>query len=319
MPLLIWCMLGIFCYQLCAPCAPPHPTPIDSEASEWVQPNLIRIPFRMVGALIVVRAKVDTLVGNFIFDTGASDLLLNYRVFAKGGPTLSVSGGVTGRVEVKGRKRLDSILIDNLTGRNITADLIDMSHIERVKNTAFLGIIGHKIFSDYEVLFDYKAQLLVLARVNSLGLPYQKIPDWEYAPIQSFPLEIKGHVAMLTLNFDKKKKTFGLDSGAEQNLLDVNIGKKFLEANFVIQKRVKLRGTGSESVEVLTGTLNNAQLDTCQLQSMATILGDMGNINTIYNTRLTGILGYEFLSQRPVSINYRSRKLTFYQSVFTGP
>jgi Aspartyl protease len=322
MMLLIRGLFVLSAFQLLALLEPPEttsPETDDVEEEVWVQPNLIRIPFRLVGGLIVVRGQADTLQGNFIFDTGASELLLNQRLFSSGGATTAVSAGVTGSVTVKGQKRLDSLIVDNLEGRNIRADLIDLGHIERVKNMPIVGILGYKVFKDFEVLFDYKSRLILLVRLNKEGQPFQKIPEWEYMPTHTFPLEVKGHVAMLTLNFGKKKKTFGLDSGAEQNLLSKIIGKNFLETNFSIGKRVKLRGTGNESAEVLTGTLNNAQLDTLKIDPMATILGDMSSINTIYGTQLTGILGYEFLVQRPVSINYKRRRLTFYREVFNSP
>jgi len=51
--------------------------------SEWASPNIIRIPFTLTGTLITVRARLDTLEGNFFFDTGASNLLLNYRYLSR--------------------------------------------------------------------------------------------------------------------------------------------------------------------------------------------------------------------------------------------
>src|SRR5688572_17931465 len=39
------------------------------------------IPFNRAGNLIVVQARVDTTVGNFILDTGAPSLVLNITYF----------------------------------------------------------------------------------------------------------------------------------------------------------------------------------------------------------------------------------------------
>ncbi len=284
----------------------------------WTQPNIIRIPFRLSGALITVQAKVDTVEGTFIFDTGASNLLLNYRYFKNNG-FASESGGVTGKVKVKGKIRADSVILDELERRNITADLIDLSHIERAKKIRVMGIIGYSVFEGYEILFDYSASVLILVRHNEKGVLLEKIPDWEYEAIENFPLTVKDHIAMLTIQFGKKKKVFGLDSGAEQNLLDLLVGKTFLKNNFTVLKRVKLNGTGQNSVEVMTGNLYNGQLDTFNFKPMATILTNMQDINTIYGTNLEGILGYEFLSQMPMSINYKKRRITFYRPASLKP
>jgi hypothetical protein len=88
-------------------------SPIDARASAppelvftqatWLSPNIIRIPFTFTGTLITVRARIDTLEGNFFFDTGANGLLLNNRYLGKPTAFGTESGGsVTGKVRVLG-------------------------------------------------------------------------------------------------------------------------------------------------------------------------------------------------------------------------
>lgn len=282
--------------------------------SEWMGPNIIRIPFTLTGTLITVRAQVDSVEGNFFFDTGASGLLLNYRYF--GNPRRTVTdegGGVTGKVRVLGAVRADTFRLDNLLATNITAELIDFAHIENAKKTDLVGLIGYAVFRDFEVLFDYEASLLVLIRIDKNGNQMEPLPRWEYKPLGDAPVITSGHIAMVWLKFgSKQEKKFGLDSGAEQNLLSNAAGKRFLKENFEIRRRVKLRGAGHQSIEVLSGLLQNASLDTFTFKPMATLLTNLSQINDTYQTDVDGILGYEFLSQRPVSINHRKKRITFY-------
>lgn len=282
--------------------------------SEWVGPNIIRVPFTLTGTIITVRARVDSIEGNFFFDTGASGLLLNYRYFGK--PVRAASeegGGVTGKVRVLGSSKVDTFRLDNLLATNVAAELIDFTHIENAKKTALIGLIGYAVFKDYEVLFDYEALVLVLIRTDANGKQYEPLPQWEYKPVGSAPIQTTGHIAVVWLNFgSKKEKKFALDSGAEQNLLSNSAGKRFLEENFEIRRRVKLRGTGKQSIEVLSGLLQHASLDTFHFKPMATLLTNLSEINAAYQTDVDGILGYEFLSQRPLSINHRKRQITFY-------
>lgn len=282
--------------------------------SEWMGPNIIRIPFTLTGTLITVRAQVDSVEGNFFFDTGASGLLLNYRYF--GNPRRTVTdegGGVTGKVRVLGAVRADTFRLDNLLATDITAELIDFAHIENAKKTDLVGLIGHAVFRDFEVLFDYEASLLVLIRIDKNGNQMEPLPRWEYKPLGDAPVITSGHIAMVWLKFgSKQEKKFGLDSGAEQNLLSNAAGKRFLKENFEIRRRVKLRGAGHQSIEVLSGLLQNASLDTFTFKPMATLLTNLSQINDTYQTDVDGILGYEFLSQRPVSINHRKKRITFY-------
>ncbi len=282
--------------------------------SEWVTPNIIRIPFALTGTLITVRARIDTLEGNFFFDTGASGLLLNHRYLdKKNGTTAESGGGVTGKVRVLGASKIDTFQLDNMQVVDVPAEWIDMSHIERSKKTALIGIIGYRIFEGFEVLFDYEASRLVLIRTNAKGNPIEALPGWEYQLLDSMPVVTAGHVAIIRLKFgSKSSRSFALDSGAEQNLLSVTTGKGFLKEHFDIRKRVKLNGAGKESIEVLSGQLLHAQIDTFHLKPMNTLLINMSEINATYQTEVDGILGYEFLSQRPLSINYKKRRVKFY-------
>lgn len=298
----------------CRAAAAEHPVQLTLPEAEALGPNIIRIPFTLTGTLITVKGRLDSLQGDFFFDTGASKLLLNKRYFPNI-PALSgrMGGGVTGDLPVLGQVQSDSFFLDNLLRLNLMADLIDMTHIETMKRVDLLGIIGYAVFQDYEIIFDYAASLLVLVRTDADGNAVQALPDWEYVPEQTFPLQVLGHVAVLKMNVGKKRMRFALDSGAEQNLLSIGLGKKFLKANFEIRKRMKLRGAGRKSIEVLAGVLHNAQLDTLRLRPMATLLAQMADINAVYETRLHGILGYEFLSQRIMGINYRKKRLIFYK------
>jgi len=138
--------------------------------SEWLAPNIIRVPFTLTGTLITVRARIDTLEGNFFFDTGSSSLLLNARYFGNRAQMASIGGGgVTGKVRMLGSSKADTFRLDNLTMVELKAGLADLSHLENAKKIALIGLIGCDVFKDYEVLFDYASSLLILVRTDSKG------------------------------------------------------------------------------------------------------------------------------------------------------
>ncbi len=302
--------------RVCAAAGPPDVFPPDTTLLPPPGPNIIRVPFTLTGGLITIQARVDTLEGNFFFDTGASKLLLNRRYFGKKNADADPARGVTGNVVVSGTVNVDTLRFDQFMRTQVKADLIDFSHIEKSKKMAVIGLIGASVFEHYEILFDYEASLLVMIKMDNAGKPVEALPTWEYAQQERVPLKISEHIAMLYLEFSPKGGCWmGLDSGAEQNLLSTSMSGKFLKANFEIRRRVKLKGAGGESVEVLSGMLQNARLDTVLFQPMATILTKMSAINEAYAAQLDGVLGYEFLSQRPMSINLRRRQLTFYTKI----
>lgn len=311
-PIRFLALTSLLLLPLCAVAAPPSFLFPDTTLLP-PGPNIIRVPFTLSGGLITIQARVDTLEGNFFFDTGASKLLLNQRYFGKKRDMGTGSRGVTGNVAITGTVKVDTLQFDNFIKTKVQADLLDFSHIEKSKKMAVIGLIGASVFEDYEILFDYEASLIVMIKTDKFGTPVEPLPTWEYIEQGSVPLKVSEHIAILYLEFAPKSWCLmGLDSGAEQNLLSSDMRGKFLKANFDIRRRVNLKGAGGESLEVLSGMLKNAHLDTMKFGPMATILTKMNQINEAYAAELDGVLGYEFLSQRLMSINLRRRQLTFY-------
>lgn len=67
-------------------------------------------------------------------------MLLNYRHFAnRSGFSSETGGGVTGKVRVMGSTQVDTLRMDNLLANDLSAELIDLSHIERAKNGTWSG------------------------------------------------------------------------------------------------------------------------------------------------------------------------------------
>jgi hypothetical protein len=291
----------------------PDPIKIVFTEAVWTSPNILRIPFEFSGNLITITAKADTVTGNFLFDTGSSALLLNGRLFKPGLKSQTISGGVSGTVEILGATRIDTFLLDNLLILKTKADVVDLRHLERAKQRPICGIIGYEIFADFEVLFDYAEQTLVLVRTDANGNRLEAIPTWEYLPTDSLQIKVKQHVALVPVQFGDTQKWFGLDSGAEQNMVSVSIGNKFLKKNFLVTRRVNLKGVDQTNLEVFAGVLSNAKIDSLDFAPMQSLLTNMEQINLVYRTNLDGILGYQFMVQRIMSVNYRKKLLTFYK------
>jgi hypothetical protein len=290
-----------------------QPVKIVFTQAEWLSPNLLRIPFEFSGNLITVSARADSVTGNFFFDTGASALILNGRLFKPGLRSQSLSGGVSGAVEILGATKIDTFLLDNLLIVNAKADVVDLRHLERSKQRVVCGIIGYQIFEGYEVLFDYAEQTLLLVRLDANGERLEKIPTWEYLPTDSSDIRVRGHVALIPISFDGSKKWFGFDSGAEQNMLDNGTGARFLKKHFTVTRRINLKGVDKENMEVFAGVLSNARMDSLEFAPMSTLLTNMDQLNLVYGTNQDGIIGHPFIVQRILSINYRKKRLIFYK------
>lgn len=282
---------------------------------EQLSPNTFRVPFKNAGRLIIVKAMVDSLMGNFVFDTGAPDLILNSNHF-KTGLLLSDNGrgGVTGSIDRVYKGHLDTFQMESYLMVDKLVEIFDMTHIEEKKKTKILGLLGAKVYEDFEIMIDYAKKQLTFSRTNKYGFKidgnvYQETPE------DSIKLKIKNHVITLQAVVENKKLTFELDSGAEFNLLHHKVNRKVLD-HFEIRKRANLSGVGQRKVEVLAGVLKDVECGNLKCRPMRTLLMNMDEINKTSKIRLDGVLGFEFLFRLRVAINYKRKQVYLYQRNF---
>jgi len=280
---------------------------------EAARPNIntIYIPFSLVGHLIVVQANADTMSGNFILDTGSERLVLNHQYFKPENKNRVVAAaGNTGMVASATEMHVDTLMIDKLFIPDLRAHVVDLNHIELKKNTRIIGILGYDVFEDFELFIDFQHFRIVLSRLDRNGARLDSIRNWE-VPYDSLRFELKKHVIVVDGSVNNVKLHLMLDSGAELNLIDRKINRKALD-KFTVIKRVNLIGVGKREVEVLAGTLDELEVGSEHCKSMNTLLTSLDDINESFGVALNGVIGYEFLSTRRVMINYKKRKLYFF-------
>ena len=276
--------------------------------------NTIYIPFRLVGRLIAVQAQVDTNSGIFIIDTGSSDLLLNDRYFDSDYKLTASRGvGVTGDAGSVRVTDVDTLFWDNLQIYDVKGHVVPLTSIEETKRIRLIGVLGFEVFKDYELLIDYSIRQMVVTRVDKKGKRYDQRAIYQ-RPVDSLSFKLIGHTMVLRGEINGVKLKFGLDTGAELNLLNVNVRRKALD-NFEILRRVNMRGAGSREVEVLAGIMYEVDVGIDQVPGMRTLLTQMIDVNKAFGTYIDGVLGYEFLFDKRTLINYRKKTLYFFDPI----
>ena len=277
-------------------------------------PNTIRIPFQLVGRLIAVEASVDTITGKFIIDTGAERLLLN-KNYVDGTRRLSGGSahGASGAVKEAWAKNVDSLLWDNLSFFNIPAHVIDMTHLEEKRKTRIVGIIGYEVLKDYEILLDYPARQIMLSKLDRKG---NRIDEQAFseAPIDSINFKLFKHGIIVNGTVQGVPLKFNLDSGAELNLIDRKVKRQVIK-NFEIIKRVNMIGAGKKQIEVLAGILKGVECGKTPNYGMRTLLTSLDDLSLTYGGKIHGVLGFEFLRSKKTLINYKKKKIYFFNLV----
>jgi len=276
------------------------------------------VPFTLGGGLIIIQAKINDSIGNFVIDTGAEGLVLNSKHFKGVRDDSRGYYGLSGRGKTLTVSYNNAVLVDDLNFNNVDADVVDLSSIELKKGMKVLGLIGYDLLKDFEIMFNYRGRFISLSRVDGRGNVIDPMP-FILDKKDSLSFVMGNFIPVIDVTVNGVKKKFGIDSGAEINLLDLKKSKDIM-TQFSPIRTISLVGSDGKDSEVLAGRLYRlAILDVYRCATMATVLMNMDNLNKIYKTNLDGILGFEFLSPWLFSINYKKQKLYLHQLKVINP
>ncbi|HLK30456.1 MAG TPA: aspartyl protease family protein, partial [Puia sp.] len=198
---------------------------LNSEPVVVSNPSSCVIPFVRAGNLILIKAKVDTTEGNFILDTGAPNLVLNMTYFrnypSSNNSSDQEQGGVTGSVAAVNPTSIDSLSFGSVKYFKMEADRINLGHIENSKGVKILGLLGTKLFKQFELIIDYEKSLIYLHLIGKKeSASYKSEFLKDTATYTAVPIDIVEDKIVAHAEMAGKKLRFVIDSGAESNVLD---------------------------------------------------------------------------------------------------
>jgi predicted aspartyl protease len=266
------------------------------------------IPLRRVGKLFMIEARIDNTVGNFLFDTGAAQLVLNSTYFRK---YMTVSGGegggitgTTGTVQHVQIKKLD---VAGLSYSNQTADVMDLGHIENRRGVKVLGLFGACMLKGLEVVIDINHNELRMYRLDKTGNRIS-VQQTSFRADVTEKVQLYHNILFIKARIDGKVLDFCLDTGAESNVLNSYASKKIL-STVTILRRSDLMGVGSGEAEVLLGKLNDFSIGDHPISNMQTIIASLNALSDSYGYPIDGMLGYDFFEKGEICINLVKNEL----------
>lgn len=294
-------------------------TPIRSFVIPTIQEkSSLIVPFTLNGGLIIIQAKINDSIGNFVIDTGAEGLVLNSQHFKGVRDDSRGYYGLSGRGKALTVSYDNALKVNGLEFNNVDADVVDLSSIELKKGLKILGLIGFNLLKDYEIMFNYRGRFIALSAVDNKGNVIDPMP-YILNKKDSLSFVLGNFIPVIDVTVNSVKKKFGIDSGAEINLLDLKRSKDIM-SQFTPIRTISLTGSDGKDSEVIAGRLYRvAILEIYRCATMATVLMNMDNLNKIYQSNLDGILGFEFLSPWLFSINYKKQKLYLHQLKVINP
>ncbi len=278
-------------------------------------PSSVIIPFEYYEGLILLEGKIGQQEGKFILDTGANGLVLNSRYFKAESISSSTALGVSGGVGRVGESTVENVKIENAMFRDLKAEHIDLEEVEKRKRIRIMGLLGYEVIKDFEIMLNYREKYVCFSKLDQEGEIKVLLPH-SIERIDSFAFTLGNFIPVIEITIQGVSKKMGIDTGAEFNVLD-NKRNRDIISNFKVMNRINLTGAGGSKKQALAGVLYRAQLgEKYKCASMATVMTNMRNLNSIYKTNLDGILGHPFLAPWVFSINYKKEMLYFHSLTY---
>jgi predicted aspartyl protease len=266
------------------------------------------IPLKRAGRLLLLEGAIDDVTGNFVLDTGSSELVLN-KTYFRGSMTFDdeEGGGVTGATSAVVRISVKRFLVSELSYSGVSADVIPLGHLENRRGVKILGLFGMSLMKNMEMVLDVRNNQLQLFRLDRNGLrsgaPASTVKHDLLQKIDLFH-----NVMFVKATIGGKVLDFCLDTGAESNVLSIDANKKVLET-VTITRRSELSGCGPRCGDVLYGTLNDFTLGLRKISPMATIVCSLESMSQKYSYPIDGMLGFDFFAQGRVDINLVKKEM----------
>lgn len=275
----------------------------------------ITVPIKRAGSLIIIEAQLDTLIGNFILDTGAPGLVLNETYFRDlPHDNEKDAGGINGRAHTFSTT-VHNLAILDLHYDRLTADVTDLSAIENSKGIKVLGLLGTRLFNKLAITVDLFNNVLYIHKLDENGEidPVERVfshPDMKTSfKLLDDVLFIKGSV-------NDNDMWFVFDTGAESNLLDYDNFKKLARKMRVINRSV-VTGIGGKRYENAYAAFDKLVIGNYLFKNNHILFTRLDEMGKAYNNTVDAILGHDFFSRGIFTINFAKKEFEMY--IYTYP
>jgi hypothetical protein len=281
--------IAFLCPDVSNPISEPHKANIYSVSN-----------FELAGGMVIVRASINGEPGDFILDTGAPGVVLH----SAGEDGLGSQGatGIGGKLEIK-EVYINTFEWGIIHRKCLKGHQLNINHLELACGRKIKGLIGYDAFRDFEIYFDYRNKTVKIFNAKEAGF-FRSGKD-----VKAIPFSLYGHIPVITANVGGKKALFGLDSGAEVNLLDARFMKIFSEQDLTGMEEETIKGLGNQTENALAANLSSTIIDGENFPDMRYLFTDLTYLQQQLDLPIDGLLGFPFFKNVSISINYKQRKL----------
>ena len=262
--------------------------------------NKLTIPMKRVGNLFFIEGTLDGLTGNFLFDLGATDLVLNEAYFRDYEVDRTyASGTLTSSKEFIRKTAIRKLEVHGMVYTDLIVNVTNLADIENKRGLKVLGLLGVSLLDAYTLEVDVLQQTLILhkGRVEEPATSFLTVP-----------LSIHNHVVSVQTTIGKTSLRLSLDSAAELNIFDNRLPSK-VYTGMKILKALDVMDADGNASEALMALMPAFEVEGLKFPRMRSMVLNLRSMSRAYGQPIDGMLGYPFFACGRVIIDFRSKKL----------
>ena len=277
-----------------------------------LSPKSARAKFRLAGGaqpLILLPVKVNGQGPfDFILDTGAgtsllsSDLAKQLEVKVVGSKEGQSAGG---KVAVSLAK-VDSLAVGEAKLDDVDVGIVDLSHIGETIGAKIDGDLGYNFLKHFRITINYRECEIRFddpRRVEVFGRSAQT----EVAIRLAHPA--KPLILVDVYANSRGPFQFAIDTGTSTTAIAPELAKELKVATSAIPPVT----SGGAHVDVTAGALQSFQVGGAKIDDMTVVVADFFTmLSNAVGVKLDGIVGYNFLRNYKVVIDYPSEMLSLF-------
>lgn len=275
-------------------------------------PRVIADRFRLAANLVLIdNVRVNGVSGSMILDTGTSTMLLNLPRLDGGSvrPAADhgVLGGAGGTTRAVNRVWVSEFAWQDLRMGRFETIGMDLTHLEKQLGCPILGIIGFRTIRQYDLTVDYDRKEVTLCRLEASGerLDARQCP----ADAIRMPFELAGPLPVVPVTIGGEQLRFGVDTGATATVIDRSVDLRLSQAHYRELDRSYYVGVDNQRRVTRRLQLHRTRVGPTDFDGMIAVVGDLAHLRRDFGIRLDGLLGYEFLRRRPMTLNFIKQEL----------
>jgi predicted aspartyl protease len=275
-------------------------------------PSSTKVEFRLAGGaqpLILLPVHVNSRGPfDFILDTGAGTSLLSSELARQLEAKVigSKEGQSAGGTVSVSLAKVDSIAVGETKLRDVDVGIVDLAHIGKTIGVKIDGDLGYNFLKHFRVTIDYcncEIRFDDPKRVESFGRSAKtEVPIRLASPAKPLILiDVQAN--------GRGPFQFAVDTGTSTTAIAPGLAKQL----GVESSPVGAGTTGGAPIDFSAGNLRSFQLGGAKIDNMPVVVADFFTmLNAAIGAKLDGIVGYNFLRNYKVVIDYPGEMLTLF-------